>query len=732
MERRRYSVLPALILMFVCFVCCFDVVRAQDGEPVREINIVYDDSGSMIVDGSGAKCDTWCQAKYAMEVFAAMLGAQDTMNIYVMSDFQSADDAPPLLTLHGTSSDSDNVKEIHNMLTPASKFTTFTTVEKAYEDLRTVSADEKWLIVLTDGEFNKPSKMSGEQLEEYFSQKDEDVNIMFFGMGPAAAAINPDEENHIYFEKAETSSDILSNITKICNRIFNTNKLDVDVSSGSFAFDVPMGELVVFAQGEGVKINDVKEPGGGSLSGGSEPVGVKFSERACSNDTERYADPMISRDLVGSLVTYKGLYDSGTYTVEAENAETIEVYYKPSVEIMAFLKDKDGKEHRSNEQVEPGEYTLDFNFVKSGTNEKVEASDLLGEVTYSAYVSGTGADREYESGDKVSLSEGSYVIDAKAELPQFYTTVSTQLNMDVFWHRELGVTSSGENPVYYVDKDAAEGIDGFRSDPENPYDPSDPTKLEPTVISLSLDGAGLSAAEWAQIEDPVVEQVADRDIRVDFEVKKSDEIGVIEITPYLKSGKTDILDGYHDIDIKVTFSVDMEGQAWDGEVTQTIPIEDIRPWYWRHLDKVWKLAVLGFVLFIIAGYLPIFKKYLPKKLKAQPTVDCKPNRPGKKKYERKGKYTKKTITTFIPYKAETGRISIVPSGVAGPPELQVKATESGRRMELTNTGAYVNIKGITFNGNPVNKNGKKNISLTASATIVYKTADTTYSCTLNR
>lgn len=720
MKIRIGSVLMAVLFVMASVIGIPMDASAKLSEPTRQINLVYDDSGSMIFT-SDKKCDTWCQAKYAMEVFAAMLGAKDTMNVYVMSDFQQVDSAPPLLTLKGSDTTTANVGKVHNMLTPAAGSTTFTTVEKAYQDLTTSTADEKWLVVLTDGVFNKPSKSSSD-IERYFGQKNKDINVMFLGMGPQACVINADERNNVYFEKAETSSAILSKITGICNRIFNTNKLEVDVSNGKFEFDVPMGELVIFAQGEGVKISDVKSPGGSSVQGGSAPVSVMYSEKASTNDTGRYADPLVDRDLVGTIVTYKGQYDMGSYTINASNAKTIEVYYKPSVEIMAFLIDENGKEVSSNDTVEPGEYTLNFNFVKPGTNQKVEESKLLGEVSYSAHMDGIGADPDkvYVSGDKVTLSEGHYKIDASAELTRFYTVASTQLDMDVFWHRELGVTSTGENPTYIINKDTREGIDGFTN------------ADEATSIKLSLDGAGLSQEEWNKIPTPTVEQVEDRDFRVDFRAEKSGEIGVINIYPYLKSGKTDVLGEYHDIGIKVSFKVGMDGQSWDGEVTQTIPIVDNRPWYWKHLDKVWKMAVLGFILFIIAGYLPAFKKYLPKKLKSQPTIDCKPNKPGQKKYVRKGRYLKNRLTTLIPYMAETGTIKFIPSGVAGPAALQIKATESGRRMDVTNTSGYAKAKGLTFNGNPADSSGKKNISLTASAQIVYKTADTTYSCTLNR
>ena len=64
--------------------------EARAAESVSKyINVVYDDSGSMIKsdgDASSAEFyDKWCQAKYAMEVFSTMLSEGDTLNIFPMS-----------------------------------------------------------------------------------------------------------------------------------------------------------------------------------------------------------------------------------------------------------------------------------------------------------------------------------------------------------------------------------------------------------------------------------------------------------------------------------------------------------------------------------------------------------------------------------------------------------------------------------------------------------------------
>ena len=87
-------------------------------EPSRVINLVYDDSGSMVqVDDQGTKTDAWCQAKYGVEVLAAMLGKKDRLNIYVMSDIKKNPDAGPHLQLDGSNGAAENVAQVHKMVT---------------------------------------------------------------------------------------------------------------------------------------------------------------------------------------------------------------------------------------------------------------------------------------------------------------------------------------------------------------------------------------------------------------------------------------------------------------------------------------------------------------------------------------------------------------------------------------------------------------------------------------
>lgn len=712
--KKLKRVLISYVLIFTFLFFCFDVnIYASSNEPLRVINVVYDDSGSMI-ESKGVKYDTWCQAKYSMEVFAAMLGGNDIMHVYVMSDYDKNKMASsPMLTLRGTDGAEINVAKVHDMITDAAN-TPFRSVQKAYSDLVNTTADEKWLVVLTDGEFqyNTTDEFPNDDVDTFFDKKASDVNVMFLGMGAEADAITPDASRNLFFEKAETSSDILNKITEICTRIFNRNKLEVDVSSCKFSFDVPMSELVVFAQGADVKIGNITS-GKESYGSYDTPVTVKYHEVA-TIDT-RYKDFKIATDLKGSIATFRGDYNSGDYKVDVTGAETIEIYYKPNIDIAAYLTDMEGNEVTNMETLEEGDYIMTFGFVKAGTNEKVPESKLLGDITYAATISQNGESdgKLYSSGDQVSVKEGTFGVDVTATFLK-YNTVSTDLEFTIFRNKELNLELI-DSPEYIIDKT---GITNAN---------------EPMVVKATLEGQELTDAQWAALDAdptalPEVEQVKHRDKRVEFSVVKTDQTGIYHIFPSLPDGKPTIGD-YGNIDLGIGMQAKVENETWSGETEGEFQIRDTRSWFEKNIDKVIKLAILLFLLWLLLGYIPPFKKYLPKDLQVSPLVTCKPTKPGKRPQEGTGRYTKNSITTFIPYKAETGTVVYtVGSGGAGLPALEIKAA-GGRSIEITNADSFIG-KDVSLGGTVLKAPVKKLVKSSAML-VIAKTPDMTYSCKLN-
>lgn len=701
---RRIFRLSAWLLILLLAMQLTPVASASSSTaPSRVINVVYDDSGSMITTG-GQLVDTWCQAKYAMEVFAAMLGTNDTMNIYVMSDFDyGRTNSNPKLVLSGSDGQSTNVSKIHNMVTAAGN-TPFNSVRKAYSDLSKATADEKWLVVLTDGEFQ-----GVDNIDAFLAQKAEDINIMFLGMGPNASEITESPHNGIFFEKAATSDQILSKITGICTRIFNSDRLDVNVSAKTVTFDVPMGELVVFAQGENVSINSIISSSGKDFPSSTLPVTVQYSETPATN----YKDFIVARNLKGSIATFKDDFAAGSYTIDVTGADTIEVYYKPNVEIAAYLTDSTGQEVTTLENLKAGEYTINFGFVKAGTTERVNQSSLLGDVSYSAIVTNNGVTHEnaYSSGDKIYIEEGSLEIDATARYLE-YNSVSTHLDYSIYEDKQITL-SLIDNPTYVITKDGMEAS-------------------SPIQIKALWDGQEITAEQWEDMVPITVSLIETESGHGygPFTVEKSITPGIYEIYPSLSLGLMNAA-VYENCDFSVTYE-NMHGPStWSGAAEGTLNVNDTRSWLERNLQLLIKGLIIALIVIFILGYIPPFKKYLPKRLKKRPSIDCSPNRPGVHQMTASGRYTKRFITTLIPYKAEEGSIKFVPPGVAGVAVMQIKAA-GGSAMMVTNTRAYAGKDHITFNGSPVDEGKTKPIRISAGAMISVNTREMTYTCIPNQ
>jgi hypothetical protein len=387
-------------------------------QPSKAIHIVYDDSGSMIEDG-GVYFDRWGQAKYAMEVFAALLEENDLMNVYYMSDFAAAGkaDAPARIVIKGSESAGERVAKIHDTVTNSSD-TPFDAVAKAYADLRNADAQEKWLVVLTDGEFNRLNSQITSNIDanSFYSQyvRESNVKIMHLAMGDNAAVIRADPGRQIYFEHARNSGEILGKITAICNRIFNRNSLKfTKADQHEFSFDVPMLELFVFAQGADVKVNGIT---GADNYSSSETVGVRYSEVAATNFRGN-PNVIISRNLTGVVAVFRG-NKKGRYNLDVAGAQTVEIYYKPSVNVVIRLSQ--GRRVITDEEIPEDRYRIWYGLVDEDGNEA--SSSLLGNVKYEATIENNGQIIPVKSGDVIAIKQGELKISVQSNFLEINTS----------------------------------------------------------------------------------------------------------------------------------------------------------------------------------------------------------------------------------------------------------------------------------------------------------------------
>ncbi len=416
-------------------------VQAEPQAPSRVIHLVYDDSGSMIVDPeSGYKTyvDTWCQAKYAMEVLTAMLGENDSLNVYYMSSYELSKDgkftgcktkrkpkSADILSVQGSLNAGiiqQNVNTVQENTTMDGD-TPFCPVVDAFEDLQanhgSKSKENKWLVVVTDGKFEDSSS---EVTQNYYNDFAKEANVVVLSIGKSVdTTIVPNEAGGLLIRHAKTSQDVLDELTQIGNRIFQRNTIPVSADN-KFQLSIPMKKLIVFAQGQNIEISSLTNSQ--QMKSNRPVTSIRASQPSKNQATTRRRDLLKIDEIIqgtngklnGQLATFNGFqgkryFAPDTYHVDLEGGESqnIQIYYDAFVGIGIRVLDMSGKE-LDPKKMEPGKYHVDLQFENPDSHEKIE-NELLknpktgespminGTITITRANPDTGAEEEVSKSD---------------------------------------------------------------------------------------------------------------------------------------------------------------------------------------------------------------------------------------------------------------------------------------------------------------------------------------------
>ena len=348
----------------------------QKSSSTNAIAIVFDNSGSMYYQGSMA----WCQATYAMEVFAAMMDSGDTLQIYPMNeaDINGANyssDSPLVI------SSMDEAAQIQDIFTHGVGITPIETIMVAHDGLVRTSADERWLIVLTDGDtfYENDTEMGHDatlaRLSELLTQYNQDVNVVYLGIGDLSVPDFASSNGYVNWGETATSAQVPGTLSRVCNLIFGRDELPAEnLSGGQISFDIPMRKLIVFVQGENVGDITLTAPDGSQV-----PAVSTYSPHYSTKGTGGYTS-VPDTTLQGVIETY-GACPSGAYGLSySGTASSVIAYYEPDVDLAVFLTDETGAAVDLNGDIYPGQYSLSYGIAdSSGT---LLDSALLGDTQY--------------------------------------------------------------------------------------------------------------------------------------------------------------------------------------------------------------------------------------------------------------------------------------------------------------------------------------------------------------
>lgn len=506
MKKKILSILMSACILLSFFGMDPEIIWAKNGDAGRIINVVYDDSGSM-VRTDGVYIKRWSQAKYAVEVFTAMMGNSDVMNIYPMSKSGGVG-----LTVQG--SDKNRVNKIHDMNARYSN-TPFSTVTSAAEDLQNDSSGkEKWLVIITDGAFDDgatPVDTVYEKINEYNSKG---IKVVYLAIGENATVLNGDPLKGFYAEKAADGSDVLDKVMKIANQIFThmivpQNRITANGNMAQLDVDIPVDKIMIFAQGDNVSIGDVKL-NGTSLQA-TEVENVKYSDVL----PENYSEAEVDTTLKGVIATYEASgqpFESGKYEVEVSGAQNIEYYYSPGVEVNCNLL-MEGTTVSQDAELYAGNYEVEMDFIDPTTGNTIE-SELLSDAEFALSVENNGSTQTV-NGTKgsVQLTEGEVLLYAEANLPDEVTLVNEKTFKVLPEAKILKLEMSGFDSSYTADR-LAEGTVSIL-----------------LKITDAETGGLLSQEEW---ENTVVS--LDDSGGVQWDVKPGSDISTWVLTPKSQDG----------------------------------------------------------------------------------------------------------------------------------------------------------------------------------------------------
>ncbi len=317
------------------------VETVEAGEQSKAFAIVFDNSGSMYTS------TVWCDTIYSMEVFAAMADEGDEIGIYPMNPIEVGGETytreSPLILQGG-----DDAYVIRDIYTPSSLDTHIETITDAYNGLLSMEGEDKWLIVLSDGdlyyedgvaldsEYGTEWPVTQERLDSMLSDYNDYVNVVYLVIGEAATV--PVVDGSMYSEViiASGPEDITGDVIGISNVIYDREGMDA--VSDTLEFDQPLSSLVLFVRGEDIENLRLVDADGNEAGTLLSTSSLLYAEAPGSGSVALspvyYADNAADTGLGGEIVTY-GEIPEGTYMIQYDGtAAGVEVYCEPESDIV--------------------------------------------------------------------------------------------------------------------------------------------------------------------------------------------------------------------------------------------------------------------------------------------------------------------------------------------------------------------------------------------------------------
>lgn len=670
-------------------------------QPTRQIDLVLDDSGSMFENPDASR---WSDAKYALEVFAALLEPNDSLNVFRMSDFRNGAVAPPQLRLKGSTSSQQNVQSISAM-TMQGGGTPYSPVTAAMNDLTAATADDKWLVVLTDGGFDDRTQADVQGDLTGWVAGGANRRVAFMTIGDAAPTY-PAQLGPAITTAHVSSSDVLSKLNGFANVVFGRSELTQTAAGRANTNGIGLDEAIVFVQGAGAAV------GSANARGTSHKPSNRTNVSWVPNPPVDGATPVPNKALIGQLATLGKLPGGAIdFNVSGATADNVAIFYKPTARFEVELTDSSGHKVDKDKAL-AGTYVVNYGFVDDTC--RIVNSPLFGTVSYDATIVENGKPlvEHFKPGGKVTLGRGNVVVQASAG---YLSTATAHQNVPLTIQepaRAASVTSTAP-------KFDASGLARYRA-------PGDAVVLNYQALSGGKP-VPFTSDEWKTITPQSFTVTSSKNIH--FTVSLGTTPGQVFLVPHAPAGDVYRADTGR-IPVRITGSHVYDDQVNRMSYSTAIQVADDIPWWQRAWNwfttEGWKFAIGLLFVALLCGYL--FKRRFSKKIKRNPRIAGISNTVGRANEEARGKFIVSPGRKVLPFVADKATLRFTPQGVAGFKTMKLKAGP-GKTMLLENWRQLAEKSNVEINGMELNEGTRRAPRLNASTPITARTPVMTYDMT---
>lgn len=604
--KKGFYRISSLLLTLLMVVNVFAIMpltanAAKKTEKSYEIAIVFDNSGSMY-ENQGK---SWCRAKYAMEIFASMLNYDNGDKLWIYPMWEVTNGKPQNGDIGSYKAipitKKEDIDKITNLYTTRPYGTPLAPVYEAHEYMKTSKATEKWILVLTDGEFNSEQRDGGSSVIDAAALKNklisvatDGIKVQYLGFGQASA-LTADESKNFYAKKS-TDTSLKDDLIEICNSIFQRAALPANRLSGNTLNieDLSMSNLIVFAQGTNAKISSMTNPSGKDVKITLDSGQRKFSTIKAAT----YEDAGIDNTLAGQVVSFDES-EAGKYTLNYSGADKVEIFYEPNVKLKVEFKDASDKVvDGSKGEIEAGEYTVTSTIIDGVTEKDVTNNELLGKVNIKTYVK-TSKDKQYkayENNAKINLTPDS-ATDIYVEAT--YLTDFTLSSLDdesLDWLTGLKV---GSQSLEFEVKATVQQEGNW-------YKISDNQNWKPIKVNLSIKGKPLTAEQMARVKF-AVDKAAGGSLKYKYQALPDESAYIIYVGKDESGKYVEPETGTYILKAQAAY-VDEYGSTHSDDDNMTFDVQTYDK-FWRWL--FWILIALAIILLWL---LFMTRKVLPKKI----------------------------------------------------------------------------------------------------------------------